>query len=257
MLGEIKTARAIRPVPARAREPKRYRYEFAVLPSDIQAVQRLRYEVFAMEGGASLETPVPGLDVDRFDPHCLHLLVRDQYDRRVVASTRLLTDDQAIGAGGFYSEQEFWMDPVLALPGRCVEIGRTCVRPEYRKGAVISTLWSGIASFVSQNGFRYLFGSASISLQDGGATAWSIMQRLQRSYWAGEALRVSPKIALPMLLTPPEHVVWPPLLKAYVSLGALACGEPYWDADFDVADVFMLLDMGDLAPRYARRFLRQ
>lgn len=257
MLREVKSANAVRPVPARQPTQKRYRYEFAILPADIRAAQRLRYEVFAEEGGAELDTPVPGLDIDRFDAHCLHLLVRDQAHDEIVACTRILTDDQAVHAGGFYSEQEFHMDAVLALPGRSVEIGRTCVRPEYRKGAVISTLWSGIAGFVSQYGFRYLFGSASISLRDGGATAWAITRRLQQDYSADESLQVFPKVALPMLLTPPDKVVWPPLLKAYVSLGARACGEPYWDADFDVADVFMLLDMGDLAPRYARRFLRQ
>ena len=39
-------------------------------------------------------------------------------------------------------------------------------------------------------------------------------------------------------------------------LGARACGEPYWDPDFQCADVFMLLDVRELNPRYARHFLK-
>ena len=49
----------------------------------------------------------------------------------------------------------------------------------------------------------------------------------------------------------------PPLLKAYLSLGARACGEPYWDRDFQCADVFMLLNVSELNPRYARHFLKR
>jgi putative hemolysin len=47
----------------------------------------------------------------------------------------------------------------------------------------------------------------------------------------------------------------PPLLKAYFSLGAKACGEPYWDRDFNCADVFVLVNVSDLHPRYTRHFL--
>jgi hypothetical protein len=46
----------------------------------------------------------------------------------------------------------------------------------------------------------------------------------------------------------------PPLLKAYMRLGAKICGEPCWDEDFQVADVFILLKRDELCPRYARHF---
>jgi len=52
-----------------------------------------------------------------------------------------------------------------------------------------------------------------------------------------------------------ERVRMPPLLKAYLNLGAKACGEAFWDQDFNCADVFMLLNVSDLCPRYARHFL--
>ena len=54
----------------------------------------------------------------------------------------------------------------------------------------------------------------------------------------------------------PSNVIaeMPPLLKAYMRLGAKICGEPCWDEDFQVADVFILLKRDELCPRYARHF---
>ena len=49
----------------------------------------------------------------------------------------------------------------------------------------------------------------------------------------------------------------PPLLKAYMSLGAKACGEAYWDQQFNCADVFMLLNVSELNPRYTRHFMQR
>ena len=47
----------------------------------------------------------------------------------------------------------------------------------------------------------------------------------------------------------------PPLLKAYVRLGARVCGEPCLDPEFNVADVLMLLRLEELDPTYERHFL--
>lgn len=54
----------------------------------------------------------------------------------------------------------------------------------------------------------------------------------------------------------PHNVIaqMPPLLKAYMRLGAKICGEPCWDETFQVADVFILLKRDELCPRYARHF---
>ena len=45
---------------------------------EVRAAQRLRYQVFAVEMGATLPITVPGHDIDLFDDYCEHLLVRDQ-----------------------------------------------------------------------------------------------------------------------------------------------------------------------------------
>lgn len=236
--------------------PARYAVRFARTPEEVMETQRLRYRIFAGELGARIDDQGTGLDRDRFDPHCRHLLVRDGATGAVVACTRLLTDDRAWLTGGFYSAGEFHLGLLHHLPGRALEIGRTCVDRSFRSGAVIALLWSGIAEVIARERFAYVFGCASIGLEDGGANARAIIGELRASHLSPAWHRVRPRRPLPgaAAAATGAAVRMPPLLKAYVSLGAKACGEPYWDEEFNCADVFMLLNVGDLEPRYARRF---
>lgn len=242
----------------RAEPRQRFTVSFARDDREILESQGLRYRVFAEEMGAQLIRGNEGVDRDQFDPWCRHLLVRDTDTGGVVACTRILTDEQAPNAGGFYSSGEFDLSMVDSLPGRCMEIGRTCVDRAYRNGVVIALLWQGIAAHVTAEGFDYLFGCASIGLQDGGAQAHAILQQIRGRNFAPEYQRVRPYYPLPAVDgRPSDKVRLPPLLKAYLSLGAKACGDAYWDRDFNCADVFMLLNVSDLNPRYTRHFLER
>lgn len=141
------------------------------------------------------------------------------------------------------------------LEGPVLEIGRTCVDPAYRNGGTIAVLWSELAEVLNEGGYRYLMGCASIPMQDGGVQAQAIMQRLRERYLCTEHLRAEPRIPLPVMDLPGNVITeMPPLLKAYMRLGAKVCGEPCWDRDFQVADVFILLKRDELCPRYARHF---
>lgn len=229
----------------------------AVSEGDVKASQRLRYQVFVQELGAQLKGHHEALDCDAYDPFCHHLLVRDSRNGRVIGSTRILTDTQAGCAGGFYSQGEFDLGNILRLPGRMMEVGRTCIDPAYRSGAAIGVLWSGLARFMAMHQFDYLIGCASISLQDGGYTVHRLMERLRAQHFPEPALQVRPHHPLPLPNGGSQvNVLTPPLLKAYLRLGAYVCGEPCWDPDFQVADVFILLDRDKLPHRYQRHFLR-
>lgn len=228
---------------------------FATTRDEILETQRLRYRIFAGEMGAAIDGGEAGIDVDQYDAFCKHLTVRESDTGRLVACTRILTDDMAPRAGGFYSASEFDLGMIDALPGRVMEVGRTCVDAEYRNGGAIAVLWSGLASFITSQNYDYLFGCASIGLEDGGANAHAILGQIKDKYMAPTWQRVRPLIPFPVAdARPTQKVKMPPLLKAYVSLGAKACGEAYWDQDFNCADVFMLLSVGELHPRYARHF---
>ena len=228
---------------------------------DVLACQRLRYEIFAEEMGADLGglARAARLDEDPLDAHCLHLMVRDVAIGKLVACTRILLDRDVAKAGGFYSQTEFELGNVLQLGGRFMEIGRTCVHPDYRLGAAINCLWTGIAQQIETHQIDYLIGCASIPLNDGGVAAEAIMQRLRDKHLLPEELRVTPHRVLPPTTVQGDSlgVIVPPLLKAYLRLGAYIGGEPCWDPDFGVADVFILLDTQLLPARYRKHFLKQ
>lgn len=233
--------------------------ELAGTDDDVRESQALRYRVFSEELGARLPSASAGLDADGYDAYCHHLLVRELDSGRVIASTRLLPDVRAEAAGGFYSESEFDLAGIKALADRglrLLEVGRTCVDPAFRSGTAIAVLWSGLAAYVRLHGFDYLFGCASIPLNGNEMAAAAVLSRLREHAACAPELRVRPR--RPVQLGTPGEVLaapMPPLLKAYVRLGARACGEPCLDPEFDVADVLMLLRLEDLDPAYERHFL--
>ncbi|MBE7375961.1 L-ornithine N(alpha)-acyltransferase [Pseudomonas lopnurensis] len=221
----------------------------------LREAQALRYRVFSGEFDARLQGAELGLDMDDFDIHCRHIGVRDLMTGELVATTRLLDHLTARRLGRFYSEEEFALHGLAELDAPVLEIGRTCVDPAYRNGATIAVLWSELAEVLNQGGYRYLMGCASIPMRDGGIQARAIMHRLREAHLSTELLHAEPRMPLPELeLADNVTAQLPPLLKAYMRLGAKICGEPCWDPDFQVADVFILLKREELCPRYARHF---
>lgn len=240
----------------RTSRARRYVAEVAREEATIRATQALRYRVFAEEMGARLHSRAEGLDYDEIDDYCDHLLVRDTQTGNVVACTRLLADAQARRLGRFYSEGEFDLGGVLALPGRFLEIGRTCVDPNQRGSVVLGTLWNGLAEYVSAGRFDYLMGCASISPGPNGFAVDAVYRQIQPEQFGPAELGVRPRIPVPdAKRCRRDESGIPPLLQAYLRLGCQILGEPFWDEDFNVMDVFILLDLSRMQSRYERRFI--
>lgn len=223
----------------------------------LEEVQRLRYRVFGDELGAVLKGR-EGVDADRFDPFCDHLVVRDVLSGVPVGTYRILGPDAASAAGGYYTEQEFDLGRLGALRPGLAELGRTCVDPAHRSGPVMLLMWSALARFALDQGYRHLIGCASLGIGQGPAASRAIFRRLAADGLAPEVLRVAPHHPLPSaepldtVTVTPEV---PPLVRGYLTLGAWVCGEPAWDPHFACADVPMLLDLERLDPRFVRHFL--
>jgi putative hemolysin len=225
-------------------------------PFEVREAQRLRYRIFSEECGAHLPDRSQGLDEDEFDSYCDHLIVRDAHRDEVVGTYRILTSWKAREAGRFYSETEFDLARLMPLVPRLVEVGRSCIHPDYRQGGVITLLWAGLAQYMTTGGYEYLMGCASISLADGGGLATETYLSLRDTCMSPDYWRVVPRLPFPM---DASHLVGkpilPPLVKGYVRLGAYICGEPGWDEQFNTADLLMLLPLSRMNPRYARHFL--
>lgn len=239
-----------------ARHKPRLEARFVRGAAELCEAQRLRAQVFGAEYGVAFDDP-EGLDRDRFDAFCDHINVYDTANHLLVATTRLLTREKARLAGSFYSAHEFDMTALDSLAGRVLEIGRTCVHPDYRSGGAIAVLWSALSDYLTGQDFSYLLGCASISLRDGGHNFAAIMPELRERYLVEPALRVVPRrgVLVDEALAGTGASL-PPLLKAYLRMGCRIGGEACWDPEFQCADVFVLLDVAAMSARYAQRFLK-
>jgi L-ornithine Nalpha-acyltransferase len=155
------------------RQPMKVR--LAQRADEIRMAQKLRYHVFHEERGARLQG-TDGLDSDRFDTASQHLLVIDEdadgdfplRDGALVGTYRLIDQASAAALGGFYSESEFELAPLLERKKdlRFLELGRSCVLRKARSMAVIDLLWQGIWDHVRQNRIDVMLGCASFDGTD-------------------------------------------------------------------------------------------
>ncbi|WP_040478837.1 GNAT family N-acetyltransferase [Longispora albida] len=226
-------------------EGARYSVVMTDDPVEVRAAQRLRHEVFAGELGAVL---TPEVDQDEFDAYCDHLIVYNELTAAPVGTYRLLPPGRV---DRLYSDNEFNLRALGELRPALVEAGRSCVHPDHRSGAVVNLLWAGIARYLHLTGYRWLAGCASVPAADA-AAVWA---RISTKHLAPPSLRVTPHRPFDLSRPGTGRVVVPPLLKGYLRLGAWVCGEPADDPDFGVADLFTLLPLDRVDPRYLRHFL--
>lgn len=236
----------------------RLRLKLARHQDELEAAQRLRYQVFTQEYGIRLAGSRSGLDADAFDPYCEHLLVIDDARGAVVGTYRLLRPEQHRRLGCYYAEQEFDLTRILALPARLLELGRSCVHDDYRSGAVIALLWSGLANLLATWRIDALMGCASVPSEHGAALG-ALYAKLAVKHLAASEQQVTPRRRPPQFdpgaTTRPADL--PPLLKGYLRAGAQIGGEPAWDPDFKCADFFLWLPSNRITARYQRHFLRE
>ena len=236
-------------------EQPRFSVSVAQSAAEVEEAQRLRWQVFVEEQGAHPEPGTLGLEADRFDSYCHHLIVRDLEIGMAVGTYRVLTAERARRLGGFYTEQEFDLCGLAEHRDYIAEIGRSCVHADYRSGVVIAMLWAGLAGLIRGSDARFVIGCASISMADGGIEAGSIYRKLAADHMCEPEYRMVPRNPLVVDALPADPTVKPPpLIKGYLRAGAEIAGPPAVDMAFGTADLPIVLTLDRLAPRYARHF---
>ena len=232
-------------------------------PEEIHEAQKLRFEVFNLEMKKGLEESYRrGLDVDKFDSICDHLIVRERNQRRVIGTYRLLLGSEARKRMGFYSEQEFNLENIKKLDSELLELGRSCAHKDYRDKALIHLMWQSIAEYVKNHRVHYLFGCASFPTTNPEEVGQSIAL-IKEKYYAPEKFRVEPVPGMRLTglredveIADREELFFrlPSLIKGYLRVGALLCGPPALDLEFGTTDLFLLLDVNRASDEYLRRF---
>jgi putative hemolysin len=215
---------------------------------EIIEAQKLRYRVFTSEFGANLYSDEER-DFDEFDPFCKHLVAL--LGERVVGTYRILFPEGAQQAGRMYSETEFDLSTFTAFRLSTIELGRSCVDPEFRNGQVLRRLWSGLARLLAMRPESHLMGCVSVPMHDGGYFASSLYKLLQKEQLTFKGAKVFPFDPLPSEFDSSYcDVVIPPLMRTYLKLGAKLLGEPHWDLSFNVADFPMVVPTAQIEKRF-------
>jgi len=257
-----------------------YLADAARIPETLREIGRLREVTFRAVGeGTGRE-----VDLDRFDPHYLHLFVWNRASREVVGAYRLGCTDDLIarfGPSGLYTSSLFEYRPKLFESlGPALEMGRSFIRPEYQRSYTgLLLLWKGIGAFVCRHPrYTTLFGPVSISAEYRSASQrlmvaflsqnrfvheWSRWVR-PRSPFVDERGRSGVRASTLATLEDVSEFIReieadqrgiPILLKQYLKLGGRLLGFNV-DPDFsNVLDVLLLVDLRRTDPKILSRYM--
>lgn len=259
----------------------RYAVRFAQTSEELDAVLRLRFEVFNLELGEGLaESFATGRDEDAFDAVCRHLMVVERTTGAVVGTYRLQTSAMAESGHGFYTATEFDLGEVpIDVLDDAVELGRACIAREHRNTRVLFLLWKGLAAYVAHNGKRYLFGCCSLTSQDPEEGA-RVAEWLERSGHVETGFALSARKGFECEKTTEDRakalrregrqhprldrtsdatneasgVRLPPLFGIYLRYGAKVCGAPALDRAFGTIDFPVMLDVHALSATASAAF---
>ncbi|WP_170790930.1 GNAT family N-acetyltransferase [Ruegeria lacuscaerulensis] len=236
--------------------------KLAETEAELRAAQRLRYDVFVRElgGGGEMVDHDAGLEQDRFDPYFDHMLAIDDQTGETVGVYRLLPGERAADLGQFYSEDEYDVSVLKDSGRKLLELGRSCLHPDYRGGTAMYHLWNGLAAYVNARQIEVLFGVASFHGTDVQALAQPLSM-LHHNHLAPPDLRVraQPDVFQSMDLVGVDAldrraamVQVPALIKAYLRLGGFVGEGAFIDHAFNTTDVCLILDTARMNERQRR-----
>jgi putative hemolysin len=258
----VATVREYVPTLPFTKDFRKYKLKIAETPDELMSVLHLRHQIFF---------GTDGIDFDLFDTEADHLMLMDESTGQVVGTYRLMN---SLRSKEFYSQGEFEMDSILALPGVKLELGRACIHPDYRTGSAIAIVWQGLGEYMRRLGADWLFGCSSVSFDPDLESSVAMNRAVGRSllkHASGHDLRVTPrnpyrhegldfrselKESYEMDSTE-ERLAQrgiPPLLKGYLRLGAKICGAPSWDPEFCTLDYFTLVEVATMDESFRSRF---
>lgn len=240
--------------------------------SDIRRAQRLRFKVFFNEMSArpNARAFVSRRDIDPYDRICDHILVIDHEARsgrfgrlkpKVVGTYRLLRSDVArANNSDFYTAGEYDLIPLLSAnpQARLLELGRSCVHKAYRSKRTVELLWHGVWRYIQHHRIDLMFGCASLEGVDPDAHALALgflhhhalapaLDRVKALPWRYARMD---RIALENIDVKAALKALPPLIKGYLRLGARFGEGAVVDRQFGTTDVFVVLKVADIDPRY-------
>lgn len=222
----------------------------------LRQVQHFRALQFSQQFGISFEQQ---LDQDLYDFDCEHAVIREKWSGDIVAYTRVkpFNGDTVLHS---YSAKEFDIAPHLGEFSNIVEIGRTCVHPQFRSGKALSMLWLNLMpKLLWSLRAKHIIGCVSIRMLDNEARAYYTHQYVQRLP-SNQLLNVASH--QPFEPTRPTHHFVndervPKLFAAYLNMQARLSRQAFYDRDFNCLDYFVYLPVNEVAKTFVMKKMIQ
>ena len=254
-----------------AYDPEKIQVRLTDDPDEIRAAQALRYKVFYEEYGAKPNEEMlrEKRDIDDYDDITDHLVVIDQDlpegPDQIVGTYRLLRREVAEKHGQFYTSDEYNIQPLLDSEKDLLELGRSCVLPNYRTRPVLQKLWEGIAHYVADHNIGLMFGCASLHGTDVDALSEQLSY-LHHYHRAPD--NICPKAVDDRYVDMNIHakedldakavfISMPPLIKGYIRLGAHIGDGAVIDHQFNTTDVCIVMPSAAVKEKYVKHYERK
>ena len=239
--------------------------------SELKKAQALRYSVFYKEKKAKPSFPkkIMRLDYDKTDKFADHLIVidkkREGIKNKIVGTYRLIRGDVAMSFGGFYTSSEFDLTNILNSyqHKQILELGRSCVHIDYRKGTIMNLLWKAIAEYIKLYDIKVLLGCASFPGTD-------IQEYSKELFYLRSNFSLPEKISVKSLRNNNYPVYnegniyesdlrtfakLPPLIKGYLRVGGRVSESFFVDYDFNTIDLCIVVQTVNIDEKYKNKFL--
>ena len=245
---------------------KNFTIKIAESNFEIKKAQSLRYKIFFKEKKIKKKSFKFLLqrDYDFYDKISDHLIIIDnnrEIRDNVIGTYRLLRGNCAKLYRGFYTEQEFDISNLKKnfSSKDILELGRSCVHPQYRSGIILKLLWQGISNYIKMYKIKILMGCASFH----GTNPSKFKDEfslLYESYRLPEDYNVkslqSNEISFNKNINHSTILnKLPPLIKGYLRAGGMVSENFYIDTEFETIDYCVIMLTEKIVSRYQNKFL--
>ena len=245
---------------------KNFTIKIAESNFEIKKAQSLRYKIFFKEKKIKKKSFKFLLqrDYDFYDKISDHLIIIDnnrEIRDNVIGTYRLLRGNCAKLYRGFYTEQEFDISNLKKnfSSKDILELGRSCVHPQYRSGIILKLLWQGISNYIKMYKIKILMGCASFhgtnpsKFKDEFSLLYE-SYRLPEDYdvksLQSNEISFNKNINHSTILNK-----LPPLIKGYLRAGGMVSENFYIDTEFETIDYCVIMLTKKIVSRYQNKFL--
>ena len=245
---------------------KNFTIKIAESNFEIKKAQSLRYKIFFKEKKIKKKNFKFLLqrDYDFYDKISDHLIIIDnnrEIRDNVIGTYRLLRGNCAKLYRGFYTEQEFDISNLKKnfSSKDILELGRSCVHPQYRSGIILKLLWQGISNYIKMYKIKILMGCASFhgtnpsKFKDEFSLLYE-SYRLPEDYdvksLQSNEISFNKNINHSTILNK-----LPPLIKGYLRAGGMVSENFYIDKEFETIDYCVIMLTEKIVSRYQNKFL--